>query len=198
MSKVCICVAWPYSNGPIHLGHLAGSLLPPDIFSRYNRLIGNEVLMVGGSDQHGTPITVSAEKHNMTPEEYANKYHEINKKAIEDMGIEFSLFNKTHCPTHFEVVQKIFLDLKEKGYIYPKETNQYYCPKCQRFLPDRYVEGVCPKCGAEKTRSDQCDSCGTTFEPGDLLQPYCTLCGTAPEIRPTEHFFLKLLSLIHI
>ena len=120
MSKVCICVAWPYSNGPIHLGHLAGSLLPPDIFSRYNRLIGNEVLMVGGSDQHGTPITVSAEKHNMTPEEYADKYHEINKKAIEDMGIEFSLFNKTHCPTHFEVVQKIFLDLKDKGYIYPK------------------------------------------------------------------------------
>ena len=192
MSKVCICVAWPYSNGPIHLGHLAGSLLPPDIFSRYNRLIGNEVLMVGGSDQHGTPITVSAEKHNMTPEEYANKYHEINKKAIEDMGIEFSLFNKTHCPTHFEVVQKIFTDLKDRGYIYPKETNQYYCPKCQRFLPDRYVEGVCPKCGAEKTRSDQCDNCGTTFEPGDLLEPYCTLCGSTPEIRPTEHFFLKL------
>ena len=192
MSKVCICVAWPYSNGPIHLGHLAGSLLPPDIFSRYNRLIGNEVLMVSGSDQHGTPITVSAEKHGMTPEVYADKYHEINKKAIEDMGIEFSLFNKTHCPTHFEVVQKIFTDLKDRGYIYPKETNQYYCPKCQRFLPDRYVEGVCPKCGAEKTRSDQCDNCGTTFEPGDLLEPYCTLCGSTPEIRPTEHFFLKL------
>ena len=192
MSKVCICVAWPYSNGPIHLGHLAGSLLPPDIFSRYNRLIGNEVLMVSGSDQHGTPITVSAEKHGMTPEAYADKYHEINKKAIEDMGIEFSLFNKTHCPTHFEVVQKIFTDLKDRGYIYPKETNQYYCPKCQRFLPDRYVEGICPKCGAEKTRSDQCDNCGTTFEPGDLLEPYCTLCGSTPEIRPTEHFFLKL------
>lgn len=192
MSKVCICVAWPYSNGPIHLGHLAGSLLPPDIFSRYNHLIGNEVLMVSGSDQHGTPITVSAEKHGMTPEAYADKYHEINKKAIEDMGIEFSLFNKTHCPTHFEVVQKIFTDLKDRGYIYPKETNQYYCPKCQRFLPDRYVEGVCPKCGAEKTRSDQCDNCGTTFEPGDLLEPYCTLCGSTPEIRPTEHFFLKL------
>ena len=163
-----------------------------DIFSRYNRLIGNEVLMVSGSDQHGTPITVSAEKHGMTPEAYADKYHEINKKAIEDMGIEFSLFNKTHCPTHFEVVQKIFTDLKDRGYIYPKETNQYYCPKCQRFLPDRYVEGVCPKCGAEKTRSDQCDNCGTTFEPGDLLEPYCTLCGSTPEIRPTEHFFLKL------
>lgn len=192
MSKVCINIAWPYSNGTIHLGHLAGSLLPPDIFSRYNRLLGNEVLMVGGSDQHGTPITVSAEKCGMTPEDYANKFHEINKKAIEDMGIEYSLFNKTHCQTHFDVVQKIFLDLRSKGYIYTKQTDQYYCPKCARFLPDRYVEGVCPKCGEEKTRSDQCDSCGTTFEPGDLLKPYCTLCGSTPEIRPTEHFFLKL------
>ncbi len=192
MSKVCINIAWPYSNGTIHLGHLAGSLLPPDIFSRYNRLLGNEVLMVGGSDQHGTPITVSAEKCGMTPEAYADKFHEINKKAIEDMEIEYSLFNKTHCDTHFKVTQDIFLDLKSKGYIYTKETNQYYCPKCSRFLPDRYVEGVCPKCGAEKTRSDQCDACGTTFEPGDLLKPYCTLCNSTPEIRPTEHFFLKL------
>lgn len=192
MSKVCINIAWPYSNGTIHLGHLAGSLLPPDIFSRYNRLIGDEVLMVGGSDQHGTPITVSAEKCGMTPEAYADKFHEINKKAIEDMEIEYSLFNKTHCDTHFKVVQDIFLDLNDKGYIYTKQTDQYYCPKCARFLPDRYVEGVCPKCGAEKTRSDQCDACGTTFEPGDLLKPYCTLCGSTPEIRPTEHFFLKL------
>lgn len=192
MAKICINIAWPYANGTIHLGHVAGSLLPPDIFSRYNRLIGNEVLMVGGSDQHGTPITVSAEKCGMTPEAYAEKYHEINKKAIEDLCIEYSLFNKTHCPTHFEVVQAIFKDLLDKGYIYTKQTDQYYCPKCARFLPDRYVEGVCPKCGAEKTRSDQCDACGTTFEPGDLLRPYCTLCGSTPEIRPTEHFFLKL------
>jgi len=192
MSKICINIAWPYANGPIHLGHVAGSLLPPDIFRRYNLLIGNEVLMVGGSDQHGTPITVSAEKKGVTPEEYANMYHEINKKAIEDLGIEYSLYNKTHCDTHVEVTQKIFNDLKDKGYIYIKETNQYYCPKCSRFLPDRYVEGICPKCGAEKTRSDQCDACGTTFEPGDLKEPYCTLCGTAPEIRPTQHFFLKL------
>ncbi len=192
MSKVCINIAWPYSNGPIHLGHVAGSLLPPDIFSRYNRLIGNEVLMVGGSDQHGTPITVSAEKNGMTPEAYADKFHEINKKAIEDLGIEYTLYNKTHCPTHFEVTQDIFLRLRENGYIYTKQTDQYYCPKCAKFLPDRYVEGICPNCGAEKTRSDQCDSCGTTFETGDLKQPYCTLCGTTPEIRPTEHFFLKL------
>ncbi|MDO5861560.1 MAG: methionine--tRNA ligase [Thermoplasmata archaeon] len=192
MSKVVVNVAWPYANGTIHLGHLAGSLLPADIFSRYNRLIGNEVLMVGGSDQHGTPITVSAEKAGMTPEEYADKYHLINKKAIEDMGIEYSLFNKTHCPTHFEVTQYLFTLLKDKGYIYTGQTYQYYCPQCSRFLPDRYVEGVCPKCGAEKTRSDQCDACGTTFEPGDLLKPYCTLCGATPQIRASEHFFLRL------
>lgn len=192
MAKIVVNVAWPYANGTIHLGHMAGSLLPADIFSRYNRIIGNEVLMVGGSDQHGTPITVSAEKNGMTPEAYADKYHLINKKAIEDMGIEYSLFNKTHCPTHFEITQKLFLDLREKGLIYTKQTEQYFCPKCDRFLPDRYVEGVCPKCGAEKTRSDQCDACGTTFEPGDLLEPYCTLCRSTPEIRKTEHFFLKL------
>ena len=192
MSKIVVNVAWPYANGTIHLGHVAGSLLPADLFSRYNRLIGNEVLMVGGSDMHGTPITISAEKAGMTPEQYAEKYHQINKKAIEGMGIEYSLFNKTHCQTHIEITQKLFLDLRDHGYIYTKGTDQYYCPKCARFLPDRYVEGVCPKCGAEKTRSDQCDACGTTFETGDLLKPYCTLCGSEPEIRNTEHFFLKL------
>ncbi len=192
MTKVVVNIAWPYANGPIHLGHLAGSILPADIFSRYNRLIGNEVLMVGGSDMHGTPITVSAEKAGVTPEEYAEKYHRINKKAIEDMGIEYTLYNRTHCPTHTEVVQGIFLDLLEKGYVYTGQTEQYYCPRCARFLPDRYVEGVCPRCGAEKTRSDQCDSCGATFEPGDLLEPYCTLCGGAPEIRGSEHYFLRL------
>jgi len=127
----------------------------------------------------------------MSPEEYADKYHEINKKAIEDLNIHY-FFNKTHCPVHFEVVQDVFKRLLDKDYIYVKETEQYFCPKCNRFLPDRYVEGVCPKCGAEKSRSDQCDACGTTFEPGDLKEPYCTLCGTTPEIRPTKHFFLKL------
>lgn len=192
MSKIVVNVAWPYANGTIHLGHVAGSLLPADLFSRYNRLIGNEVLMVGGSDMHGTPITISAEKNGMTPEQYAEKYHQINKKAIEDLGIQYSLYGKTHCPTHIEVTQKLFLDLREKGYIYTKATDQYYCPHCQRFLPDRYVEGICPVCGAEKTRSDQCDVCGTTFETGDLKEPYCTLCGNPPEIRSTEHFFLKL------
>lgn len=192
MSKVCINIAWPYANGPIHLGHVAGSLLPPDIFSRYNRLKGNEVLMVGGSDQHGTPITVTAEREGVTPEVIAERYHNINKKAIEDLNIEYSLFNKTHCDTHQEVVQKIFKDLLKKDYLYVKDTEQYYCPKCQRFLPDRYVEGTCPKCAAEKVRSDQCDSCGTTFEPGDLLKAHCIHCGSEPEVRPSRQYFLRL------
>ncbi|MCL2296086.1 MAG: methionine--tRNA ligase [Methanomassiliicoccaceae archaeon] len=192
MSKICINIAWPYANGPIHIGHLAGSLLPPDIFGRYNRLIGNEVLVVGGSDQHGTPITVTAEKEKSTPAAVADRYHCINKKAIEDMGIQYSLFSKTHGDNHIEVVQKVFMDLLGKGYLYEKETDQYYCTGCNKFLPDRYVEGTCPNCGAKDVRSDQCDSCGKTFEPGDLENARCIHCGNEPGVRSTNHFFFKL------
>ena len=195
MSKICINIAWPYANGPIHIGHVAGSLLPPDIFGRYNRLMGNKVLVVGGSDQHGTPITVTAEKEGSTPAAVADRYHQINKKAIEDMGIEYSLFSKTHGANHIEVVQWMFMDLLKKGYLYEKETDQYYCSKCNRFLPDRYVEGTCPNCGAENVRSDQCDNCGTTFETGDLKNARCIHCNNAPEVRPSNHYFLKLTSL---
>ncbi len=192
MSKILINIAWPYANGPIHLGHVAGSLLPPDIFSRYHRLLGDEVLMVGGSDQHGTPITVTAEKEGVTPVVIAERYHEINKKAIEDLGIEYTLYNKTHCSTHTEVTQWMFTRLRENGYIYDLEEDEYYCPKCAKFLPDRYVEGECPKCGAKNVRSDQCDSCGTTFVPGDIIKPYCTRCGAEPEVRASKQFALKL------
>ncbi|MBO6083597.1 MAG: methionine--tRNA ligase, partial [Candidatus Methanomethylophilaceae archaeon] len=192
MSKILINIAWPYANGPIHLGHVAGSLLPPDIFRRYHRLLGNEVWMVGGSDQHGTPITVTAEKEGVTPEVIAERYHEINKKAIEGLGIEYTLYNKTHCATHTEITQWMFTRLKENGYIYEVEEDEYYCPKCAKFLPDRYVEGECPKCGAKNVRSDQCDSCGTTFVPGDIISPYCTRCGSAPEVRSSKQFSLRL------
>ncbi len=192
MAKILVNVAWPYSNGPIHLGHVAGSLLPPDIFSRYNRLIGNEVLMVGGSDQHGTPITVTAEKEGTTPEEVADRFHNINDKAIRDMGIMYDMYNKTHSDIHIEVTQKLFSRLLANGYIYEKAEDEYYCPTCRKFLPDRYVEGVCPNCGMEHVRSDQCDSCGKTFVPGDIIKPYCTRCGTMPEVRSSIQFFLKL------
>ncbi|MBI0583906.1 MAG: methionine--tRNA ligase [Methanomassiliicoccus sp.] len=192
MVKLLVCVAWPYANAPIHLGHVAGSLLPPDIFSKYHRLLGNEVLMVSGSDQHGTPITVKADKEGVTPETIAERYHAINKQAIEGLDIEFSLFTKTHTANHFEVVNDMFLTLREKDHLYKKGTQQYYCPRCEKFLPDRYVEGRCPSCGNEKARGDQCEKCGKTFEGGELLDATCLHCATAPEMRETEHYFLKL------
>ncbi len=192
MVKVLVCVAWPYSNSAIHLGHVAGSLLPPDVFSKYHRLKGNEPLMVGGSDQHGTPVTVKAEKEGLTPEQLADKYHYIIKKAIEDLDIEYSLYTKTHNPNHIEVTQDFFLTLLDKGYLYKKSTLQYYCPQCAKFLPDRYVEGKCPDCGNEKARGDQCEKCGKAFEPGELKEARCIHCTVAPELRETEHFFLKL------
>lgn len=192
MARVLVCVAWPYANSSIHLGHVAGSLLPPDIFSRYHRLKGNEVLMVSGSDQHGTPITVKAEKEGVPPLEIAERYHEINKKAIEGLGIEFSLFTKTHTENHFEVVHDVFTKLLEKGYLYKKGTQQYFCPQCDKFLPDRYVEGVCPECGNERARGDQCERCGRAFEGGELVGAKCVHCAVAPEMRETEHHFFKL------
>lgn len=192
MPKVFIGVAWPYANGAIHLGHLAGSLLPPDIFRRYNLLKGNEVLMVSGSDQHGTPITLSAERQGIPPEEVAERYHAINKKAIEDMGIVFSLYTKTHNPHHVAVVHDVFDTLLGKGLLYRKETPQYYCGSCERFLPDRYVEGTCPDCGCSNARADQCDECGETFEPGEIEEERCIHCESCPEVRETEHLFLKL------
>jgi len=191
MEKIMIAVAWPYANGTIHLGHLAGSTLPADIFRRYTALIGKESIMVSGSDQHGTPITVTAENEGTTPLDVAEHFHAINKKAIEDMGIEFSLFTKTHTDNHIAVVQKIFRTLLEKDLLYKKETMQYFCPKCDRFLPDRYVVGICPSCGKD-AKGDQCESCGKTFETGDLVGVKCRNCGTYPDIKGTEHFFLRL------
>lgn len=167
-------------------------MLPPDIFSRYHRLRGDRVLMVSGSDQHGTPVTVRADKEGVSPEVIAERYHEMNKKAIEDMGIEFSLFTKTHTENHFRVVQDIFKRLLDKGHLELRETLQYYCPTCQRFLPDRYVEGRCLKCGNENSRSDQCDRCGATFEVGEIADPVCITCHSRPEMRFTKHYFFKL------
>ena len=183
MAKILVCVAWPYANGALHLGHVAGSLLAPDIFARYHRLRGDEVLMVSGSDQHGTPVTVRAEKEGVPVEQVAERFHQINSKAIKDLGIIFDLYTKTHNPNHFEVVHDVFTRLLENGFLYKKGTMQYYCSKCNKFLPDRYVEGVCNKCGNERARGDQCEKCGATFDAGDLGNARCTTCGTTPELR---------------
>ncbi len=192
MARILVCVAWPYANGPLHLGHVAGSLLAPDIFARYHRLLGDDVLMISGSDQHGTPVTVKADKEGVGPEVIAERYHAINSKAIADLRIQFDLFTKTHNPNHVEVVHDVFRTLLDHGYLYKKGALQYYCPNCKRFLPDRYVEGICGRCGNERARGDQCEKCGATYEVGELKGVRCTVCGTGPELRETEHFFLRL------
>jgi methionyl-tRNA synthetase len=192
MPRVLICCAWPYANGPIHVGHVAGSLLPADIFARFNRLVGNEVLLVSGSDMHGAPITVSADKEKVSPEDIANRYHALNSKAIADLGISFDLYTSTHTRNHERVAQDIFKRLLEKGHLERKSTPQFYCDACNRFLPDRYVEGKCPHCGYDRARGDQCDSCGKDLNAEELKEAKCQLCGAAPELKETEHFFLKL------
>jgi methionyl-tRNA synthetase len=190
--KILVAVAWPYANGPLHLGHIAGAYLPADIFARYHRLKGNEVLMVSGSDQHGTPITIKAEQEGKTPGEIAARYHRDFLESWQGLGISFDLFTSTGTANHAQVTQDIFLTLLKKGYIYKASTSQPYCPKCKRFLPDRYIEGTCPYCHSTGARGDQCDDCGKPMNPAELLEPRCRLCGTAPQFQDSEHFFLKL------
>ena len=190
--RILVAVAWPYANGSLHLGHLAGCYLPADIFARYHRLKGNEVLMVSGSDQHGTPITIRAEKEGISPQAVVDRYHPEFLRSWERMGISFDLFTNTGTDNHRQVVQDVFRTLYEKDYIYLDTMRLPYCPTCRRYLPDRYVEGTCPHCGNLGARGDQCDSCGRTLNPEDLLEPRCGICGTRPEFRDSDHFFLRL------
>lgn len=190
--RIFIGVAWPYANGPLHLGHVAGAYLPPDIFARYHRLKGNEVLMVSGSDQHGTPITIRAEQEGRQPQEIVARYHQGFLESWQKLGISFDLYTNTGTSNHAQVTHDIFLTLQSKGHIYRETTPQPFCPQCRRFLPDRYIEGQCPHCHFEAARGDQCDECGKPLNPTDLLQPRCKLCGSTPQIRETEHFFLRL------
>ena len=190
--KIFIGAAWPYANGPLHLGHIAGCLLPADIFARYCRMMGYDTLFVSGSDMHGTPIMVTAEKEGLTPEEVAERNHASILKTISSLGIAYDLYTKTHTQHHFDVVRDIFLSLMEKGYIETRSEESPYCPSCARFMPDRYLEGTCPHCGYEEARGDQCDNCGRVLDAKELLAPRCKICGSEPEFRLTEHFYLLL------
>ena len=190
--KIFIGVAWPYANGPLHLGHIAGAYLPPDIFARYHRTKGNEVLMVSGSDQHGTPITIRAEQEGKTPGEIVTRYHRQFLDSWQKLGISFDLFTSTGTANHAQVAQDIFLTLLKRGYIYKNTVSQPFCPHCQRFLPDRYIEGTCPYCSSSGARGDQCDECGKPINAADLIEPRCSFCGATPEFKDSEHFFLKL------
>lgn len=190
--NILVCAAWPYANGSIHLGHVAGCYLPADIFARYHRLKGNNVLMVSGSDAHGTPVTITAEANRSTPEEVASSYQEEFLQDWKDLGISFDLFTSTHTDNHFSVSQDIFLKLYEKDFIYKDTMSQPYCEDHQRFLADRYVEGICPHCDSEGARGDQCDACGNTLDPKDLINIRHRDCTYTPVFKETEHFFLRL------
>lgn len=195
MERIFIGVAWPYANGSLHLGHVAGSLLAPDIFARYHRLKGNEVLMVSGSDEHGTPITLEAEKQGKSPQEIVDFYHKEHVENLKKLGISFDFFSRTSSLSHKKVAQEFFLSLLKKGFIYKKKVIALRCKHCNRWLPDRYVEGTCPFCGFESARGDQCEKCGRVYEAYELLNPKCKLCAEPPEKRESEHFFLKLSKL---
>jgi methionyl-tRNA synthetase len=192
--RIFVAVAWPYANGPLHLGHIAGAYLPADIFARYHRLKGSKVLMVSGSDQHGAPITIRAEKEGTTPEKLAAKYHQQFIDCWERLGISFDLFTTTSTANHTQVTHDVFLSLLNNGHIYKDKMVQAYCPRCQRFLPDRYLEGTCPHCGFVKARGDECDECGKPLNPGELKDLRCYLCSAPPRLEPSEHFFLRLSS----
>lgn len=189
-----VFVAWPYANGDLHLGHVAGVYIPADTFARYHRLRGNRVLMVSGSDAHGTPITVAAEREGVTPEDIFKRYHRRFLETYQKLGITFDLFTHTHTRNHFSVAQEMFRTLYERGYIFTQTQIQLYCEYDRRFLPDRYVEGTCPYCGYPNARGDQCDNCGRTLDAIELIDPRCRLCGQRPVPRATEHFFFDLPS----
>ena len=189
--RILVAVAWPYANGSIHLGQTAGVYLPADIFARYHRLKGNDVLMVSGSDSHGTPVTLEAEKRGVPPEDVYGRYHAQFLDNWERLGITFDLFTSTHTDNHRAVAQDMFLKLYESGDIYADTMMQPFCETDQRFLADRYVEGKCPHCGFDGARGDQCDNCGRTLDPEELIDMVCLICGSTPVIKETEQFFMR-------
>ncbi|MCS6910898.1 MAG: class I tRNA ligase family protein, partial [Anaerolineales bacterium] len=190
--NILVCIAWPYANADIHVGNIVGSHLPGDIYARYHRLKGNRVLVVSGSDAHGTPITVRADAEGKTAGEVYEHFHRRFLELFQKVGITYDLFTSTHTENHFKVSQDIFLKLKANGYLFTKTEAQWYSPTEKRFLPDRYVEGTCYLCGYDKARGDQCDKCGNLLEATRLINPRARNSGSALELRETEHFYLDL------
>lgn len=190
--KILVAVAWPYANGDLHVGHLAGAYLPADIFARYHRLAGDDVLMVSGSDSHGTPVTVRADQENVTPTDIFERYHERFLETQLSIGISYNLFTHTDTENHHKVAQDIFRRLYENGYLYRESQRLLFSVSENRFLPDRYVEGECPFCGFGSARGDQCDKCGKLLDAIELINPISKNDGSTPVVRETEHYFLDL------
>ncbi|GAA3647677.1 methionine--tRNA ligase [Nocardioides ginsengisoli] len=195
MTHVLSAVAWPYANGPRHIGHVAGFGVPSDVFSRYQRMAGNDVLMVSGSDEHGTPILIAADEAGMTPQELADKNHRLIVEDLVGLGISYDLYTRTTTRNHHAVVQEMFLGVYENGYFVEQTTYGAISPSTGRTLPDRYIEGTCPICGYDGARGDQCDNCGNQLDPHDLINPRSKINGETPEFIETQHFFLDLPAL---
>ncbi len=191
-SRHLITSALPYANGPIHIGHLAGVYVPSDIYTRYLRLRGADVIHICGSDEHGVPITLKARKEGITPQEVVDRYHTLNKKAFEDFGITFDIYSRTSSKIHYDTASEFFRNLYDKGEFTEKSSNQYYDAEAGCFLADRYITGTCPFCGNENAYGDQCEKCGTSLSPTDLKNPRSTISGSAPEMRETLHWYLPL------
>ncbi len=191
--RYLVCVAWPYASGDRHLGHVAGAYLPPDIYARYQRLRGNDVRMVSGSDTHGTPVMLRAQEEGVTPQEIVARYHGRFVESFKALGLSFDLFTHTDTQNHWDTVQELFLNHLDNGYIYKDKQLQPYCLIDEQYLADRFVEGTCPHCGYEHARGDQCDNCGSPLDPIELIHPRCKICGQDKiEFRETEHFFFDL------
>ncbi|MCI4337975.1 MAG: methionine--tRNA ligase [Thermoplasmata archaeon] len=192
MARIFIGVAWPYANGPYHLGQLAGALLPADEFGRFHRLRGDEVLMVSGSDMHGTPVSLRAEREGVSPAAIAERFDAINRESNRRLGLSFDCYTSTHTPRHFREAQEFFLVLLRAGFVDRRTADLPYCPKEERFRADRYLRGTCPHCGFERARGDECENCGRALEARELGALRCSVCDTLVVLRPSEQFYLRL------
>jgi methionyl-tRNA synthetase len=190
--RYTVTAALPYANGPLHIGHIAGVYVPADIYVRYLRMAGKDVVFVCGSDEHGAAITLKAKKEGKTPQEIVDEFHAINKQSFADFGIDFNIYHRTSDPLHHKTAQEFFLKLNAKDSFTQKTTEQYFDEEAQQFLADRYITGTCPKCGFENAYGDQCENCGSTLNPRDLIDPKSTLSGSKPVLRETSHWFLPM------
>lgn len=190
--KTLVTSAWPYLHSLPHLGNMVGSILSADVFARYCRLKGEDVIMVSGSDEHGTPVEVESVRLGISPKELTDKNHAKLSGLLKDWGISFDNYTRTENPVHKEFVKKTLTEIYNNGYIFAQETEMLFCEKCSRFLPDRYVEGKCPYCGYEKARGDQCENCGRLLETTLLIEPYCAICKSTPVVKKTKHWYFDL------
>ncbi|MFC2134501.1 methionine--tRNA ligase [Bacteroidota bacterium] len=190
--KILVTSALPYANGPIHLGHLSGAYLPADIYVRYQRLKGADIIYICGSDEHGVPITITADNENVSPQKIIDRYHEINRQAFEKFGMDFDIYSRTSLPVHHETAQEFFSNYHNQDLLNERKSMQFYDNKAKMFLPDRYVEGTCPRCGFEEARSDECEKCGSLYDPSELINPKSKISGETPELKETSHWYFPL------